>query len=53
MGLDKLPKCEGVKGCEENGFIGWNGKWICGKCLAKIEAKKKEMENKLLEDLEE
>ncbi len=46
----KRPECA-IKGCTNEGFIGYAGTWICGSCLAKIEKKKMESEMALMEEI--
>ena len=33
--MNKRPKCA-IEGCENEAFVLYADKWICGKCLAKF-----------------
>ena len=35
-GIKELPDCA-VEGCKNKGFVGLNGRWVCGECSAKAQ----------------
>ena len=37
----KRPKCA-LKDCSNEGFVFFNGKWICGNCILKISKQREE-----------
>lgn len=46
-----MMQCQ-IKNCENNAFLAYGPKWICGKCFTKIQEKEKERMNKMMEELE-
>jgi hypothetical protein len=39
--MNKRPKCA-LKGCSNEGFVLFNGKWLCGDCLIKLGKQREE-----------
>ena len=45
------PKCA-VKTCNNGAMVAYGNNWICGECMMKIINKRREQQNKDIEDLE-
>ncbi len=41
-----------VKNCENDAFVAYGTKWICGPCMVKILDKQREERNREVEELE-
>ena len=51
LNIGILPKCA-MSNCEEKGIVYCLGKYICGKCLLRIQEKLKEQQNELFQQID-